>query len=265
MLMTAYTYEVLDVNVNWNYCLYIGSATLALYAIHRVIGIDKVGRFSDDGRFAIIKQHSKHLQVYVVISGLVAIYFFWFLPHYLWFWLLIPMVISLLYVLPIFPGYRRLRDFPYIKIFLIAIVWVWLTVIIPMLESGLMEHRLWIFIFVKFFFLIAITIPFDIRDIHVDTSTGVPTLVSFMGIVRAKSFAVILMILYAIGIILLVQWVDLHGIFLITEFTVIVITIVLIWKSRPSHPDYYYSFFLDGTMGLFWLLFIMLTQLNVLD
>ncbi len=262
MLLTAYTYKLLNANVNWNYCWYIGSATLALYAIHRVIGIDKVGRFSDEGRFAIIKQHSNHLQIYVVISGLAALYFLWHLPYYLWIWLLIPIVISLLYVLPIFPGYRRLRDFPYIKIFLIAIVWVWLTVIIPIIENSTMELSLGLFIFIKFLFLIAITIPFDIRDIDVDRSTGVPTLVAFMGMAKAKGFAIVLMLLYTVGIILFIQWGDLNAIFLVTEIIVTLITLGLIWKSKPSQPDYYYSFFLDGTMGLFWLIFSLLNYLQ---
>lgn len=254
MLMTAYTYEIIEVAVNWNYCLYIGSATMALYAIHRVIGIDKVGRFSDEGRFAIIKEHSNHLQIYVVLSGIAALYFFWQLEYQIWLWLIIPSIISLLYVLPIFPGYRRLRDYPYVKIFLIAIVWVWLTTIIPVLQDDSWNIGMVLLILVKFLFLIAITIPFDIRDVDVDKNTGVPTLVSLLGTIKSRQLALILMGLYAVGVFLIYQWNHANIEFLYTEYIVMIITVLLIRKSRSNYPDYYYSLYLDGTMGLFWII-----------
>ena len=62
-----------------------------------------------------------------------------------------------------------LRDLAGIKIVTIALVWALVTVLFPLLqEQSSFDKNTWITFAQRFLFVFAITIPFDIRDLHID-------------------------------------------------------------------------------------------------
>ena len=62
-----------------------------------------------------------------------------------------------------------LRNTPYLKIFLIAASWSISTVLLTYFENNLLiDQRFYLEIFARFFFILGITIPFDIRDLKFD-------------------------------------------------------------------------------------------------
>jgi hypothetical protein len=79
-------------------------------------------------------------------------------------------IISFFYVLHV-PGLKgkNLRDIPGIKIYIIALVWVLITVIVPyLIDTNLNFQKTLILFGAEVLFMISITIPFDIRDINLD-------------------------------------------------------------------------------------------------
>jgi len=64
-----------------------------------------------------------------------------------------------------------LRDIPFLKIFVIAFVWALVTGLLPLISSkDLIQINLQHILFLtkQFLFVVAITIPFDIRDMKYD-------------------------------------------------------------------------------------------------
>jgi hypothetical protein len=179
---------------------YVFFSTLFLYAVHRIVGIRKVRPFLEWERFRVISRYRKHIQVYAVASGLGALWFFFQLNHKIQLAVVIPALLSMGYAVPVLTGKRRLRDIHLIKIFLIAGVWAWVTVLLPALQAGRLMSWTTFFLFPeRFAFIFAITIPFDIRDFRVDKAAEVQTLPHALGIDRSLLLAYLAL---AMGLIL---------------------------------------------------------------
>ena len=263
--MVLFTYDLLEAEVVFDdYMWFIFCATLLLYAVHRIIGMAKVSAFEEKGRFRVIRQYRSHIILYGVLAALGTLYFFWLLDLSVQLWLIVPVMLSMGYVLPVFGAGRRLRDFHMIKIFLIAAIWAVLTTSIPVevitsIGAEVMDTWQSVLIFAeRFLFILAITIPFDIRDIQVDRRTELRTLPAILGLERSRHIA-----LLCLGISFLLNWwafqsATYPGFQFLPHLAAYAITGALIVRSRPHEDDLYYSGMLDGTMVIlvlsYWLL-----------
>lgn len=136
-------------------------------------------------------------------------------------------------------GVRYLAGF---KLIYIALIWVIVTETIPTVLSGgstplftLLHHL------ERFAFIIAITIPFDIRDAQTD-STDLITLPMWLGEKKARNIAIL-----AIAIVILLQFIP--GFFnhqLWWNIGVYTLGGILIYRSGRDLPDMYFSFWLEG-------------------
>jgi 4-hydroxybenzoate polyprenyltransferase len=261
--MTLQTQIVLSGHIYWTpFVGLVGFSTLMIYAIHRYIGLRKVRIFTDTGRYSIIEKFKKHILFYATIGGIGAISCFFFLSLKMQVALVLPGLISLGYVIPILGGKKRLRDLNYLKIYLIAIVWAWITVILPILDAGRLETDIEITLllfFERMLFVFAITLPFDIRDLKVDGHTGVETIPLQIGIGRTKKLASIVLF-----IVLLIAAINLLlGYYTMPVFVTMAISCAttnrLIQKCDSLKNDYYFSGLIDGTMIFQFLLIFVAT------
>ena len=140
----------------------------------------------------------------------------------------------------------NLRDLPHVKIYLIAIVWASTSVILPSINQGIdIANINYILFLANFLFIIAITIPFDIRDKELDEKRKL-TIPQILGIRNAKIVAIILMtITYA----LIINITDSMYLNFALGFCYL-ISFVLIMKSSIRQHDHYYSFGIDGILVL---------------
>jgi 4-hydroxybenzoate polyprenyltransferase len=99
-------------------------------------------------------------------------------------------------------------------------------------------------------FIFAITIPFDVRDIHVDWASGVRTIPQAIGIRPSIYLALSgLCVSALITCLLIFSGVYVQDLWL-PYLLCIVVTAILIWYSMQIEDDHYYSGLLDGTMFL---------------
>ncbi len=226
-------------------------ATLSLYAVHRIIALEKLKGHPPTTRFQTIGRRRPDIILYAILAGGGSLFFYLQLPRQVQISALAPALFSALYVLPVFRGRRRLRDFNYLKIFLVALVWTWVTVVLPARQTSLNGQFPTILLSVqRFFFIFAITIPFDIRDLAVDASTEVRTLPGSVGLRRARLLSLGLLTL-AIGTALVLWRIDTYADPVFAGWTVSVLTAgALVWGANPERHDYYFSGLIDGTMIL---------------
>ena len=256
--MTFQTECLLYGQLEWSFLIgFVFFATLFLYAIHRIVGLEKVRPFLEKYRYGIIYKFRNHIKIYAFIGGLGALYFFFFLSFQNQLLVAIPAILALGYVLPFVRGERRLRDFDYIKIFLIAIVWAVITVIMPIFENTRHLSLSHFMLFLeRAIFIFAITLPFDIRDLKVDAHIAVKTIPSRIGINKTKTLAGICFLmafLLAIGNFGLELYIEKV---LLALFISYLSSFLLVLYSDRVEDDYFFTGMMDGTMIIQFLLIL---------
>jgi 4-hydroxybenzoate polyprenyltransferase len=138
------------------------------------------------------------------------------------------------------------RNVPYLKIFLIAYVWASATVIFPMLHENLIiqNPKTIALFFERFFFTLAITIPFDIRDKEGDKRVGLATLVSLLNPIFSKILALFLLV---ICFVLIYHF---HTNYFLHFGIVYILTAFLILFSSNKRSEWYFTGFIDGLFVL---------------
>ena len=241
---------------------FIFCSTVALYSLHRIIGINKILRHIGSGRFQKIRPLKSVLWLNVFLGGGLSLYIYFLqFDLSLKYFLIIPSVLSLAYVIPIWRG-RRMRDIAYIKVFIIALVWSLVTTVIPLWGT---EHQFWyideLIILERFLFILAITLPFDIRDSEIDGKQGVKTLANTLGNQFVKRLSLIALSAALIINIFLYLILNLSTPALTGYIMTYIFAGFLINLAEKNNSDYYFSGWLDATMII---LFILTYGLNTI-
>ena len=226
-------------------------STFLLYALHRIVGILRLKDFLDIERFAVISKFRHHIIFYAIVASLGAIYFFFRLSWHVQLALIIPAILSLGYVFPFFGKKRRLRDFDQIKIYLIAGVWAFVTAVLPVIDNGMAFNiSIVLMILERALFVFAITLPFDIRDLHVDNHGDVKTIPAIIGIEKTKQLAYAALTL-TFALALSNYFLNFYNAQILIGLSISFLSsAILISFSTTEKHDYFYSGILDGTMIL---------------
>lgn len=249
-LLTAQTSWVLNHDANIWLVTFVFFSTLATYNFQRILRFDKWWLRLKSARLDWLIQSRKFIWSLTVIALLGAAVCGWFSLSQQQLILLVPLGgISILYAWRIIPsksGLLALRDIPGTKVFWIAASWSVVTVCLPLLGSNGPEMSVWIPVLAeRFFFILAITIPFDVRDLPFD-SPDQKTLPQLLGVKLANIIA-----LAATVIFMLAAWCSLHlENYSTFTFTAIVcsgvVTFAILLFSFKKRPEPFYSVLLDG-------------------
>lgn len=160
----------------------------------------------------------------IFYSLIICAVCYWFIPNDIKLFYIIPAVLSLAYKFPLIDK-KDLRSLPYLKVFIIAAVWI-LAGAIPVLQNTLPDYglnkKLVMIMVSQFFFFIAITIPFDVFDVEKDK---MKTLATTMGTKRAIIVAKICLIIHvAIAILKEPSSMEIIGHVVIATLTFIVLS-----------------------------------------
>ncbi|MCJ0741224.1 UbiA prenyltransferase family protein [Pedobacter montanisoli] len=252
------TYHLLKLESNPYIVGFVFCSTLLIYNLSMVLSKPKHPEQSPFRRVRWIFGHYKFI-VFITILSFVCL-----IPLGLFYLgikskLLMAFLggLSLAYNLPLIKLKNKkigLRNLPGIKLFLIALVWSFSCVLLPITEAESSNpniHISWItttlLVVKRFLFVCAITIPFDIRDLFQDKIYELKTIPVILGEKKAWIFCQALLILYIVLLFFFSNKFDLDTIGL--SLTVI-LTGWLIFKSNFKRNEYYYFLFLDGTLLL---------------
>ncbi len=252
LALTAQTQIILGDELVWNPLLgFVFCATWLLYALHRIVGILRLKDFLDVERYSVISRFRNHIIIYAFVAGIGTIWYFFQLPFRVQVTSVMPSLFSLAYVLPVFGKSRRLRDFDQIKIYLVAFVWAWVSVALPVVYSEVAIDTSIIMMFLeRALFVFAITLPFDIRDLQVDGHTNVRTIPGIIGAVKSIRIGIILLII-ALVLVFGNYFVGFYSLSITLLLCASLLsTLYLVSFSNVERHDYFYSGLMDGTMLL---------------
>ncbi|MFM9950819.1 MAG: UbiA family prenyltransferase [Saprospiraceae bacterium] len=235
--------------------LFLFFGTLFIYSVHRLYGLYALNLPKDSlyGKFAFLLKINTG---FAAVAGSVC----WFqLPEAARWQALAPCALALAYILPVLPGRRRLREVAMLKIFLLAICWAWLTVIVPAVAGGMGWSVVApIMLLERAAFIFAIALGFDLRDRQRDQEAGLATLPVKFG-ERASVLCAAVSLLFAWGIAWLFTSANVYptAAFYSTGVSGFCAMVLISRSGRNSLSPYCFLFGLDGLMILQFLLIIL--------
>jgi 4-hydroxybenzoate polyprenyltransferase len=254
-MLCLQTFVFFDRKASYPLLFFVFFATLALYNLHSIVALAGQ-KTKPHPRYRIVYEHLNAVRALTLLAMIGMAICTIGLPISLLLQLVLISVPSLLYILPIIAG-KRLRDISILKIFILAIIWALVTVLLPFDYFGNeYDSRLGLLLTERAIFVFAIAIAFDIRDIEFDKTLDVKTIPIAVGKFSSFLLAGILLISWAIFV---------HFIYMpltaILLNVIALLSIGLIYGAQKDRPVWYYQILLDGTL-LLQALIVVLTAFN---
>lgn len=164
-------------------------------------------------------------------------------------------IMTLLYVVPFFKN-KNLRSFNGLKIFIVALVWAGVTVLLPWVHfEADFSTDIWISFLQRFLWVLVLIIPFEIRDMVYD-SNSLGTLPQKFGIRITKKIGYFFLLLMAV----------IEGFkdeitlsFSLSFFVMLILTGILVRLSKKNQSSYYSAFWVEA-IPIFWMGFILIVN-----
>ena len=169
-------------------------------------------------------------------------------------------MVTFLYAIPFLPikwyldTQQNLRDISGLKVYVIALVWCGVTVILPVFNNnGMFSQDAIITIIQNFILVIALMLPFEIRDLNYD-SLKLATIPQKIGVKNTKRLGYVLVLLFYF-----VEYfkdnIDATG--LLFQCVISIILCVFIYFANEDRNAYYTSFWVEA-LPVIWMLLMLL-------
>jgi len=251
------------------------SATVLFIAFFYVIAVHTFNRynerlkdeFSDPARTRFFRDYRKVLIAGAAVASLAALSLSYLLGLTDFFLLLFSYLMGIIYTIRIVPEklqplikYKRLKDLPGSKDFLVSMAWAWVIVLIPMLNRGVYfsykSIAILAFVLVSMFIR---SVVFDILSIEGDRIVGRETIPILIGPKQTQTMLVILAVIISVFMFLsaLFGLVPSLGYYLIFS-PVFMVTCFYIFQKRRVQVSTLFeavidsNFILLGLITYFW-------------
>ncbi len=267
--LTIGTQIQLGMEPQWHpYLFIIFFATLFEYNLHRLITITTKKEALNQDKHKWVRDNLKAFYLLMICSAIGFICVVFLAKKEVLMALAPIALLTLFYSVPFTEKINsplrklRLREIPYLKIFLIAVVWSSSTILLPIIQTTQTFNNYDIIAMLaeRFFFVFAITIPFDIRDIEVDKKAGLKTIPLLLS--EKKSLRVSYILLLIFFIIALVHY---HNWYMIIALAISTITtMIFLGAKKIKMLTHYHYGIIDGTMLLQGLLVLAFYYISIL-
>ncbi len=169
-----------------------------------------------------------------------------------WNWLLVAVFLTFFYSAPklSYPYFVWLRKVALGKTIFLALVWTYVTTILPLIiGGGKWELAFTLFSAGRFFFIYAICIMFDYRDREHDRVQGIRSLITYLSEKGINYLFVCSLLTFSVLTITMAGY-GLSNLSLIILLVPACITAALYTYSKKSSSDFLYFFVLDGLMAV---------------
>lgn len=161
------------------------------------------------------------------------------------------VLITALYTLPFFPNRTNARSWSGLKIYIVALCWVGVTVVLPVLNSGMVFNTDFYIVSVKRFILVVVLLfIFEIIDLAWD-DPHLRTVPQQIGIKNTKKLGIFLLVIF-----LLLELFQIGESLprFAASIVLILVTAVFLGYANPNRSRYYTSFWAESIPVLWWLI-----------
>lgn len=199
--------------------------------------------------------YHKYIQVFSFLSFGFAVYFFLQLDHNIWVAIGLLGLVSTLYAVPLLPEAKNLRNLGGFKIYIVALVWVGFTVLLPIMDAQVpLDWDMWIWFLQRFILVVVLILPFEIRDLKWDDE-NLRTLPQVLGVKSTQQLGMVLVVLF---FVLTFFKDDIHPYEIVMRLILGVVLVVVLRSHKNMQGRYFASFWVEGLpilwLSLFWVL-----------
>ena len=217
--------------------------------------------------FGIAKFHHRSLanwlkaiQLFSLIAFIAMCYYAFYLKTNTLLILCVFGVITFLYAIPLLPmkyfrdNQKNLRQISGLKIYVIALVWAFTTVVLPLIDNEVaISIDAVITSTQRFLFVIVLMLPFEIRDLNYD-SLKLATVPQRIGVKNTKIIGVFLLIVF----FMLEYFKDeLTSNSVLSTLIISFIVLLFVIFSNKNQSKYYSAFWVES-VPIMWLLVLLM-------
>jgi hypothetical protein len=202
------------------------------------------------------KQMRNELKIIAVLSlfSLIAVSYYFFQLQ------LVTQIVSvgvlgltLLYTLPFFPNKRNARNWAGVKIYIVALCWVGVTLVLPVVDAHISLGLDFYLKFIqRFIFVFVLILIFEILDLAND-DPHLHTVPQQIGVVKTKIVGLLLLIPFYFLEFLKINFLEEQ--LIVNLFLVLALSLFIIFANE-KRSNYYTSFWVEGIPVFWWLMVV---------
>ncbi len=202
----------------------------------------------------------KSIQIFSLIAFLALCYYAFKLEINTLVLIAILALVTFLYAIPLLPHkyfideQKNLRQISGLKVYVIALVWSFTTVVLPLVNNEFsLDFDVIIIGLQRFIFVIVLMFPFEIRDLNYD-SLKLGTIPQKIGIKKTKIIGVLLLMVF-----MMLEFFknELSSNAVISTLIIVFITLLFVIFSNKNQSKYYSAFWVEG-LPVVWLVLLLL-------
>jgi 4-hydroxybenzoate polyprenyltransferase len=128
----------------------------------------------------------------------------------------------------------------------LALVWSFVTVVLPAIENKVNMNQIWYLFIERMIFILAISIPFDIRDLERDKFQNTLTIPGAIGVNQSKVFAIVMILVFLFLSLVNYNWTYVS----FSRIATSLIAVLFILSFQRIKDELVFLFILDGIMIL---------------
>ncbi len=202
----------------------------------------------------------KTIQIFSLICFFLLCFYAMKLEFKTMLWIGVFGLMTFLYAIPFLPKHlfldkqQNLRSVSGLKIYVIALVWSGVTVLLPVLNNDMaLNADISLTAIQRFLFVIVLLLPFEIRDMKYD-SIKLSTIPQQIGTKNTKIIGILLLVVFYV---LEFFKDDIQPVQLFVLLAVSALTMLLLLLSRKNQGKYYSALWVEA-IPVFWMLLLVL-------
>lgn len=163
------------------------------------------------------------------------------------------LILTLLYTLPFFPNKKNARNWAGVKIYIVALCWVGVTVVLPVFNAGLLlTSDFYLKCLQRFLLIFVLILIFEIIDLAKD-DPYLQTVPQQIGVKRTKQLGFLLLALF-FSLNFFSFIIDVNFEYL--SFIIAIVTTLFLAFANEKRTKYYTSFWVESVPILWWILLL---------
>lgn len=244
--LVVMTYHMFLIPINYAVLFFAFFGTIAGYNFVKYDALARVKK-------AEMKPELKAIAFLSFISLIASGYFFLELEMITKISGFVFLLVTLLYTLPFFPNRKNARNWAGIKIYMVALCWVGVTVILPILNAEIsITTDFYLKCLQRFILVFTLILIFEILDLKHD-DPHLKTVPQQIGVKRTKILGILLMFVFYVSEFLKSNF-DVNQLFI--NFILILIISMFLLFANEKRSRYYTSFWAESVPILWWILLL---------
>ena len=254
------TYLILNISINYSVALFAFFGTIASY---NFVKFDALARAKKNNMSSKLKA----IAGLSFLSLIIGIYYFLELQKITKIIASLVLILTILYTLPFFPNKRNARNWAGFKIYIVAICWVGVTLLLPIINSEYkINFQIGILILQRLLLIFSLILIFEIKDLKND-DPHLKTVPQQIGVAKTKNLGFVLLILF-VGLNSI--YYNINGNFNINgngngnfnyqylelNFVIAIVIGFFLFFSNENRSKYFTDFWVESIPIAWWLLYL---------